>query len=39
VGDGQSADAAAAETKLIARVWYFVAAAYDPASGCASLCQ
>ena len=39
VGDGQSADAVAAETKLVARVWYFVAAAYDPSSGRATIYQ
>jgi N,N-dimethylformamidase len=39
VGDGQSADAVAAETKLIARIWYFVAAAYDPSSGRATVYQ
>ena len=31
VGDGTATDAAAAEVKLIPRVWYFVAASYDPA--------
>src|SRR5215472_4764427 len=39
VGDGQSADAVAAETKLIARIWYFVAAAYDPSRGRATVYQ
>ena len=33
VGDGTATDAVTAEVKLIARVWYFVAASYDPASG------
>jgi N,N-dimethylformamidase len=39
VGDGVAADAVAAEVNLIARVWYFVAASYDPASGRATLYQ
>ena len=39
VGDGSGADAVAAEVKLIAGVWYFVAASYDPASGVARLYQ
>lgn len=39
VGDGSATDAVAAEVKLVPRVWYFVAASYDPASGAASLYQ
>jgi N,N-dimethylformamidase len=39
VGDGTATDAVAAEVKLIARVWYFVAVSYDPASGTATLYQ
>jgi N,N-dimethylformamidase len=39
VGDGAAADAVAAEVKLVPRVWYFVAASYDPASGVATLYQ
>jgi N,N-dimethylformamidase len=39
VGDGESADAVAAEVKLVARIWYFVAASYDPASGRATIYQ
>ncbi len=39
VGDGTATDAVTAEVKLIARVWYFVAASYDPASGRATLYQ
>jgi N,N-dimethylformamidase len=39
VGDGTSADAIAAEVKLVARVWYFIAVSYDPASGSATLYQ
>src|SRR6185312_7382156 len=30
VGDGTAADSVAAEVPLIARVWYFVAASFDP---------
>ena len=37
VGDGTAADAVAAEVKLLARVWYFVAVSYDPASGAATI--
>ena len=33
------ADAVAAEVKLIPRLWYFVAASYDPASGLATIYQ
>ena len=39
VGDGAAADAVAAEVKLVPRVWYFVAASYDPAGGVATLYQ
>jgi N,N-dimethylformamidase len=39
VGDGTATDAVAADVKLIPRVWYFVAASYDPASGDATLYQ
>jgi len=39
VGDGTGTDAVTAEVKLVARVWYFVAASYDPASGKATLYQ
>ena len=39
VGDGTGADAVAAEVKLIPRLWYFVAASYDPASGVATIYQ
>ena len=39
VGDGAATDVVAAEVKLVARVWYFVAASYDPASGRATLYQ
>jgi len=39
VGDGNHADAVAAEVKLIPRVWYFVAVSFDPASGVAILYQ
>ena len=39
VGDGAGADAVAAEVKLIPRLWYFVAASYDPASGVATIYQ
>jgi N,N-dimethylformamidase len=39
VGDGTATDAVAAEMKLVARVWYFVAASYDPATGLATLYQ
>jgi N,N-dimethylformamidase len=39
VGDGTATDAVTAEVKLIARVWYFVAASYDPANGRATLYQ
>jgi N,N-dimethylformamidase len=39
VGDGAGADAVAAEVRLIPRVWYFVAASYDPASGVATIYQ
>ncbi len=39
VGDGTATDAAAAEVKLLPRIWYFVAASYDPASGIATLYQ
>ena len=39
VGDGTGTDAIAAEVKLVPRVWYFVAASYDPASGAATLYQ
>ncbi len=39
VGNGTAADAVAAEVKLIARVWYFVAASYDPGTGMATLYQ
>jgi N,N-dimethylformamidase len=39
VGDGNSVAAVAAGTKLVARIWYFVAASYDAASGSATLYQ
>jgi N,N-dimethylformamidase len=39
VGDGARADAVAAEVKLVARIWYFVAVSYDPADGRATLYQ
>jgi N,N-dimethylformamidase len=39
VGDGARADAVAAEVKLVPRIWYFVAASYDPATGTATLYQ
>jgi N,N-dimethylformamidase len=39
VGDGHATDAVAADVKLVAQVWYFVAVSYDPASGVATLYQ
>ena len=39
VGDGTAGDAVLAEVPLMARVWYFVAASFDPASGVATLYQ
>ncbi|MFO1056201.1 MAG: DUF6605 domain-containing protein [Dongiaceae bacterium] len=39
VGDGSGGDAIAAEVRLVPRIWYFVAASYDPASGTATLYQ
>jgi N,N-dimethylformamidase beta subunit-like, C-terminal/Concanavalin A-like lectin/glucanases superfamily len=39
VGDGSATDAVAADVKLIARVWYFVAVSYDPGTGVATLYQ
>ena len=39
VGDGHAADSVSAEIGLVARVWYFVAVSYDPASGVATLYQ
>ena len=39
VGDGNATDAVAAELKLIARIWYFVAASFDPATGSVTLYQ
>ena len=39
VGGGGGTDAVAAELPLVARVWYFVAASFDPASGAVSLYQ
>jgi N,N-dimethylformamidase len=39
VGDGAGADAVATEVKLLPRIWYFVAASYDPASGVAAVYQ
>lgn len=39
VGDGAAADSVAAEVKLVARVWHFVAVSYDPSSGAATLYQ
>lgn len=38
-GDGHSTDAITAELPLIAKIWYFVAVSYDPASGRATLYQ
>jgi N,N-dimethylformamidase len=39
VGDGTATDAVEAEVKLLARIWYFVAISFDPASGTATLYQ
>ncbi len=39
VGDGERADAVAAELPLLPQLWYFVAASFDPASGTATLHQ
>jgi N,N-dimethylformamidase len=39
VGDGTMADAVAAEVKLVAQLWYFVAVSVDPAAGTATLYQ
>ena len=39
VGDGTDADAVEAELPLLAQIWYFVAASYDPVSGHATLYQ
>ena len=39
VGDGSATDALTADIPLVARQWYLVAAAYDPASGEATLYQ
>jgi N,N-dimethylformamidase len=39
VGDGTATDAVAAEVRLIAQIWYFVAVSYDPAGGRATLYQ
>jgi N,N-dimethylformamidase len=39
VGDGKGADYIAAEVPLIAQIWYFVAATFDPASGFATIHQ
>ncbi len=38
-GDGKTTDAVAAEVPLVARIWYFVAASFDPASGKVTLYQ
>ena len=38
-GDGVAADAIEAEVPLIAKVWYFVAASFDPVTGVAALYQ
>ncbi len=38
-GDGSRVDEVAAEVPLIAHLWYFVAATYDPASGHATIHQ
>lgn len=39
VGDGKAGDTVLAEVPLIGRVWYFVAASFDPANGVATLYQ
>ena len=39
VGDGSATDALSADIPLVARQWYLVAAAFDPASGEATLYQ
>ena len=39
VGNGTATDVVTAEVPLAARVWYFVAATYDPATGTATLHQ
>lgn len=39
IGDGAHTDRIAAELPLLAKVWYFVAASYDPASGRAAIHQ
>lgn len=39
VGDGARTDSVVAEVNLVAGVWYFVAASFDPASGVARLYQ
>ena len=39
VGDGTGADAIAASQPLLARIWYFVAATFDPTTGSATLHQ
>ncbi|MBN9490959.1 MAG: LamG domain-containing protein [Alphaproteobacteria bacterium] len=39
VGDGTAADSVTAEVPLIARVWYFVAASFDPATRTATIYQ
>lgn len=39
VGDGTRSDRVAAELPLVAQIWYFVAASYDPASGRATIHQ
>jgi len=39
VGDGSRADAVAAEVPLVAQVWYFIAASFDPRTGSAVVHQ
>lgn len=39
LGDGAATDSVSAEVPLIARVWYFVAASFDPATGTAVIYQ
>jgi N,N-dimethylformamidase len=39
LGDGAQVDAVVAEVPLMAKIWYFVAATYDPASGLATVHQ
>lgn len=39
VGDGKEVDYVTAELPILARVWYFVAISYDPATGRAQLYQ